>query len=146
MVLDYKLRPKFPKKLTDHSTSKWLQVMNGHWQLHWKDVKWTQDMGKWLVMTMGDINPNTIKSYKNYLKNMQHIAQSTYIISRHGKTCLSKQPPWRAAGDPCLARDRSRVWAPALGDALRALFSSPSLPSSFGRYILAPSPPTPQKC
>ena len=60
------------------------------------------------------INPNTIKSYKILQKlSPKHaahgVAQSTYPNYRHGKACLSKQPPWRAAGDPRLARGRSRV-------------------------------------
>ena len=59
-------------------------------------------------------NPNTIKSYKILQKlSPKHaahgVAQSTYPNYRHGKACLSKQPPWRAAGDPRLARGRSRV-------------------------------------
>ena len=82
-------------------------------------------------------NPNTIKSYKILQKlSPKHtahgVAQSTYPIYRHGKACLSKQPPWRAAGDPRLARSRSRVRAPGPAGALRALFFS-TLPSSFGR-------------
>ena len=81
-------------------------------------------------------NPNSIRSYKIVQKlSPKHaargVAQSPYPIYRRGKACLSKQPPWRAAGDPRLARGRSRVRAPA--GALRALFSPPSLPSSFGR-------------
>ena len=72
-------------------------------------------------------NPNTIKSYKILQKlSPQHaahgVAQSTYPIYRHGKACLSKQPPWRAAGDPRLARGRSRVRAPGPAGARRALF------------------------
>ena len=83
-------------------------------------------------------NPNTIKAYKILQKlSPKHaahgVAQSTYPIYKHGKACLSKQPPWRAAGDPRLARGRSRVRAPGPAGALRALFSPPSLPSSFGR-------------
>ena len=71
----------------------------------------------------------TIKSYKILQKlSPKHaahgVAQSTYPIYRHGKACLSKQPPWRAAVDPRLARDRSRVRAPGAA----ALFSS-TLPS-----------------
>ena len=78
-------------------------------------------------------NPNTIKSYKILQKlSPKHtahgVAQSTYPIYRHRKACLSKQPPWRAAGDPRLARGRSRVRGPGPAGAL---FSPPSLPSSF---------------
>ena len=80
-------------------------------------------------------NPNTIKSYKILQKlSPKHaahgVAQSTYPNYRHGKACLSKQPPWRAAGDPRLARGRSRVRAPGPAGALRVLFFS-TLPSFF---------------
>ena len=79
------------------------------------------------------LNPNTIKSYKILQKlSPKHVAhgveQSTYPNYRHGKACLSKQPPWRAAWDPRLACGRSRVRAPGPAGALRALFFSP-LPS-----------------
>ena len=78
-------------------------------------------------------NPNTMKSYKILQKlSPKHaahgVAQSTYPYYRHGKTCLSKQPPWRAAWDPRLVRGRFRVRAPGPAGALRALFSS-TLPS-----------------
>ena len=78
-------------------------------------------------------NPNTTKSYKILQKlSPKHaahgVAQSPYPIYRHGKACLSKQPPWRAAGDPRLARGRYRVWATAPAGALRMLFFS-TLPS-----------------
>ena len=96
-------------------------------------------------------NPNTIKSYKILQKlSPKHaahgVAQSTYPIYRHGKACLSKQPPWRAAGDPRLARGRSRVRAPFAAGTLHALFFS-TLPSFLLPEIVffAPSPPTPQK-
>ena len=92
-------------------------------------------------------NPNSIRSYKIVQKlSPKHaargIAQSPYPTYRHGKACLSKQPPWRAAGDPRLARGRSRVWAPGPAGALRALFFS-TLPSFLLREIVffAPSPP-----
>ena len=83
-------------------------------------------------------NANSIKSHQISQKlSPKHtacgVAQSSYPIYRHGKACLSKQPPWRAAGDSRLARGRSRVQAPGPAGTLRALFSPPSLPSSFGR-------------
>ena len=79
------------------------------------------------------IIPNTIKSYKISQKlSPKHaahgVAQSPYPICRHGKAYLSKQPPWRAAGDPRVARGRSRVRAPAPAGALSVLFFS-TLPS-----------------
>ena len=86
-------------------------------------------------------NPNTIKSYKilQNLQNTQHngVAQSTYPNYRHGKACLSKQPPWRAAEDPRLARGRSRVRAPGPAGALRALFflHPPFLPPSGDSFF-----------
>ena len=87
-------------------------------------------------------NPNTIKSYKILQKlSPKHaapgVAQSTYPNYRHGKACLSKQPPWRAAGDPRLARGRSRVRAPGPAGALRALFflHPPFLPPSGDSFF-----------
>ena len=76
-------------------------------------------------------SPNSIRSYKIvqklFPKHAAHgVAQSPYPIYRHGKACLSKQPPWRAAGDPRLAHGRSRVWAPDPVGALRTFFSPPS--------------------
>ena len=90
------------------------------------------------VHILGPNNPNSTKSYKIVQKlSPKHaargVAQSPYPIYRHGKACLFKQPPWRAAGDPDLARGRSRVQAPGPAGALRTLFSPPSLPPSFGR-------------
>ena len=80
----------------------------------------------------GDVhyNPNTIKSYKNYLQNMHHMVLrnwSTLSIGMERLAC-----PWHAAGDPRLARGRSQVRAPGPAGALRTLFFS-TLPSSFGR-------------
>ena len=85
-------------------------------------------------------NPNTIKSYKILQKlspkQAAHgVAQSPYPIYRYGKACLSKQPPWRAAPDPRLARGRSRVRAPGPAGALRSLFFS-TLPSFLLREIV----------
>ena len=96
-------------------------------------------------------NPNTVKSYKILQKLFpkhaaQGVVQSTYPIYRHRKACLSKQPPWRAAGDPRLACGRSRVQAPAPAGALRApfFFSTlpPFLPPLEDVFFFAPSPPT----
>ena len=102
-------------------------------------LKITVDQGL-KVTTFLDItpNPNSIIHHQTSQKlSPKHaargVAQSPYPIYRHGKACLSKQPPWRAAGDPRLARGRSRVRAPGPAGAPRALFSPPSLPSSFGR-------------
>ena len=72
-------------------------------------------------------NPNSIRSYKIVQKlSPKHaargVAQSPYPTYRHGKACLSKQPPWRAAGDPRLTRSRSRVRAPGPAGALCMLF------------------------
>ena len=39
-------------------------------------------------------------------------AQSPYPIYSHGKAYLSKQLPWHAAGDPCIASGKS--WVPQL--------------------------------
>ena len=88
-------------------------------------------------------NPNAQKSYK-FLQSLypKHAAsgavQSPYLIYSHGKACLFKQLPWRAAGDPRLPHGRSRVPALAPMGALRVLFFStlppslpPFLPSSF---------------
>ena len=91
-------------------------------------------------------NPNTIKSYKILQKlSPKHaahgVAQSTFPIYRHRKACLSKQP--RAAGDPCLARGRSRVRARRA--RCPCFFSPPSLPPLGDSFFFAPSPPTPQK-
>ena len=95
-------------------------------------------------------NPNSIRSYKIVQKlSPKHaargVAQSPYPIYRHGKASLSEQPPWRAAGDPRLARGRSRVRAPGPAGALHTLFFS-TLPSFLLREIVffAPSPPNPR--
>ena len=101
----------------------------------------------WKYKEKLSINPNSIRSYKIVQKlSPKHaargIAQSPYPTYRHGKACLSKQPPWRAAGDPRLACGRSRVRGLGPTGALRALFFS-TLPSFLLREIVffAPSPP-----
>ena len=86
-----------------------------------------------------NISPNSITHHQTSQKlSPKHAArgvvQSPYPTYRHGKACLSEQPPWRAAGDPRLARGRSRVRAPGPAGALRALFFS-TLPSFLLREI-----------
>ena len=93
-----------------------------------------------IFMENGLVNPNTIKSYKISQKlSPKHAArgvtQSPYSINRHGKACLSRQPPWRAAGDPRLAGGKYRVRAPGPVGTLRMLFF-PTLPSFFLREIV----------
>ena len=93
-----------------------------------------------VVLNMLCYNPSSIRSYKIVQKlSPKHVArgvaQSPYLTYRHEKACLSKQPPWRAAGDPCLACDRSWVRAPGPAGALRALFFS-TLPSFLLREIV----------
>ena len=39
------------------------------------------------------VNPNTIKSYKNYLQNTQHRVLHNRPTLSISKACLSKQPP-----------------------------------------------------
>ena len=90
-------------------------------------------------------NPKTQKSYKILQRlSPKHAprgaAQSPYPIYSHGKACLSKQ-----AGDPHLARGRSSIRAPASTGKLRALFSPPSLPSSFRRYFFPHLPHYPRE-
>ena len=93
-----------------------------------------------LVSSIFYYNPNSIRSYKIVQKlSPKHaargIAQSPYPTYTHGKACLPEQPPWRAAGDPRLARGRSRVRAPGPVGALRVLFFS-TLPSFLLREIV----------
>ena len=95
-----------------------------------------------LMYTTGWVhyNPNTLKSSKISQKlSPKHaacgVAQSPYPIYRHGKACLSKQPPWRAAGDLRLARGRARVRALTPVGALRVLFFS-ILPSFLLQEII----------
>ena len=96
------------------------------------------------------LNPNTIRSYKISQKlSPKHAtpgaAQSPYPIYRHRKACLSKQPPWRAAGDPGLACGRSWVRTLAPAGTLHMLFSPSSLPSSFRRWFFRTFPTKPTK-
>ena len=87
-------------------------------------------------------NANTIKSYKISQKlSPKHAAcgvmQSPYPIYRHGKPCLSKQPPWHAAGDRRLAHSRSRVRAP--GPSGRCFFLHPPFLRFFFTFPTNPA-------
>ena len=74
-------------------------------------------------------NPNTIKSDKNHLQNMQHMVRNRPTLSiGTERLAYLNSPPWRAAPDPRLARGRYRVRAPGPAGALSALFFS-TLPS-----------------
>ena len=94
------------------------------------------------IVSIGSYNPNSIRSYK-IVQNLSSkhaargVAQSPFPIYRRGKACWSKQPPWRAAGDPPLARGRSRVRVPGPAGALRALFflHPPFLPPSGDSFF-----------
>ena len=93
-----------------------------------------------MQVLLAPISPNSITHHQTSQKlSPKHaasgVAQSPYPIYRHGKACLSKQPPWRAAGDPRLARGRSRVRALGQAGTLRALFFS-TLPSFLPREIV----------
>ena len=91
-------------------------------------------------------NPNSIRSYKIVQKlSPKHagcgVAQSPYPTYRHGKACLSKQPPWRAAGDTRLSRGRSRVRALGPAGGCACFFLHPPFLPPLGEFFLAPSPP-----
>ena len=87
-------------------------------------------------------NPNMQISYKilqkTHLQNTAHMVLRNlpYPIYSHGKAYLSKQLLWCAAGNPHLARGRSRVRAAG------ALFSPPSLPPPWDFFFAPPPPPT----
>ena len=104
-----------------------------------------------MMTSVERLAPNTIKSYKILQKlSPKHaahgVAQSTYPIYRHGKACLSKQPPWRAAGDPRLAHGRSRVRAPGpAGRAARAFFLHPPFLPPSGDVFFSHLPHQPRK-
>ena len=78
-------------------------------------------------------NPNAAKSYKIVQKlSPKHaaggVAQSPYPIYRHGKACLSKQPPWRANWGPSSSTRQVPGSSPRPGGrAVRTFFST--LPS-----------------
>ena len=94
-------------------------------------------------------NPNTIKSYKILQKlSPKHaahgVAQSTYPIYRHGKACLSKQPPWRAAGGPSPSTRQIPGSSPGSGGrAARAFFLHPPFlpPSEDSFFCTFPTNP-----
>ena len=124
------------------------------WQFALQFIRSIEQESKYFFLRLSSelLNPNSIIHHQTSQKlSPKHaargVAQSPYPIYRHGKACLSKQPPWRAAGDPRLARGRSRVQAPGPAGALRALFFS-TLSSFLLREIVffAPSPPNPRKC
>ena len=101
------------------------------------------------VLLTEPYNPNSIIHHQTSQKlSPKHaargVAQSPYPIYRHGKACLSKQPPWRAAGDPRPARGRSRVRAPGPAGALRAFFLHPPFlpPSGDSFFRTFPTKPT----
>ena len=65
-----------------------------------------------------------------------------YAITLHNLYYLSKQLPWRAAGDPRLARGRSRVWAQTPAGVLCAFFLHPPfLPPSEEFFLHLPHHP-----
>ena len=114
---------------------------------HTTDLAWWMEEVRFMILT-SNIIFNPIKSYKVLQKlspkQAAHgVVQSPYPIYRHGKACLSKQPPWRASLDPRLARGRSRVWAPGPAGALRTFFSPLSLPPSGDSFFRTfPTKPT----
>ena len=100
------------------------------------------------VVSKGVINPNNIKSYKNYLQNTQHMVLSnrpTLSLGTERLACLNS--PLACSWGPSPSTRQVPGSSPGSGgrDA-RAFF--PTLPSFLLREIVffAPSPPTPQKC
>ena len=95
-------------------------------------------------------NPNTIKSYNLSPKHAAHgVAQSTYLIYRYGKACLSKQPPPPACSwGPSPSTRQVPGSSPGPRGRAARTFSlhPPFLPPSGDSFLFAPSPPTPQKC
>ena len=93
-----------------------------------------------------EINPNTIKSYKILQKLLpKHaahgVAQSTYPIYRHGKACLSKQPPGVQMGTgPSPSTRQVPGSSPGPGRCTAHTFFS-SLPSSFRFFCTFPTNP-----
>ena len=80
-----------------------------------------------------NFNPNTTKSYKILQKlspkhSAHGVAQSTYPNYRHGKACLSKQPPLACSWGPSPTTRQVPGSSPGSGGrAARAFFST--LPS-----------------
>ena len=96
-------------------------------------------------------NPNTIKSYKILQKlSPKHaahgVAQSTYPNYRHGKACLSKQPPLACSGGPSPSTRQVPGSSPGSGGrAARAFFLHPPFLPPSGDSFFRTFPTNPAK-
>ena len=108
-------------------------------------------LGLFYTTSMVYNNPNTLKSYKILQKlSPKHaahgVAQSTYPNYRHGKACLCKQPPWRAAGDPCISTRQVPGSSPGSGGHVaRAFFLHPPFLPPSGDSFFRTFPTNPAK-
>ena len=106
-----------------------------------------------LLSNLKNINPNRQKSYeilyRDYLQNMLHVVlhnRPTLSIATELKVYLiqSKQLPWGAAEESCLAGSRSPGFRPGpRGRAALAFFLGPPFLFSWGDIFFRPSTPTP---